>query len=90
MAELAKASVNGSGGNAVVYWKSELLVELVKAIKFAHTDWGVNKIHKHILSTHLNDLQDEVRDNNVAQRRDWGFSTKVLLLCVCAHNLCVK
>lgn len=38
---------------------SELLPELVRAIKFQHTEWGIRRIHRHIEEQHLGDLARE-------------------------------
>ncbi|GMH96968.1 hypothetical protein TrVE_jg4538 [Triparma verrucosa] len=46
-----------------IYYKSNLLPELVKAIKFAFPDYGLNKIHAHITKTHLPDLKKEYDDD---------------------------
>lgn len=49
--------------SAPTNYKSALLPELVKAIKFAYPDYGVNKIHAHVVKTHLLDLKKEYDDD---------------------------
>ncbi|GMI23497.1 hypothetical protein TrCOL_g1883 [Triparma columacea] len=54
---------NDTPQDTPIYKSQNLLPELIRAIKFANQEWGCNKIHKHIVSNHLNDLHDEYKQD---------------------------